>query len=57
MQCQWRKAGVLDMSIKDFIISSAEGVRMRAVPINLFGEATKVPLWGAKAERLWLAGP
>ena len=49
LQTQWKKAGALDMSLKDWIVCSAEGSRAKGVAINRFGtpEFTKLeaPVW------------
>ena len=49
LQCQWKKTGNLDMSVKDYIISSAQDVTMRALAINRFGNLQFSPL----AEPQW----
>ena len=46
---QWKKAGALDMSLKDWVILSADATRARGVAINRFGtpEFTSLesPVW------------
>lgn len=49
IQTQWKKSGVLDMSLKDWVVLSADGTRSEGVAINRFGtpefEVLSKPLW------------
>ena len=49
IQPQWKKSGVLDMSLKDWVVLSADGTRSEGVAINRFGtpefEVLSAPLW------------
>eukprot|EP01049_Picozoa_sp_SAG25_P010346 SAG25_NODE_1123_length_3886_cov_1.894904_3_plen_522_part_00 len=38
LQCQWKKTGLLDMSVKDYVLCSAADVKIRAMAINRFNE-------------------
>ena len=41
---QWKKAGALDMSVKDWVVLSAEGTHATGVAINRFGSPEFAPL-------------
>ena len=44
LQTQWKKAGLLDMALKDWIVHSADSARSNSVAINCFGTPEFAPL-------------
>eukprot|EP01045_Picozoa_sp_COSAG04_P009536 COSAG04_NODE_555_length_12662_cov_35.924461_5_plen_538_part_00 len=44
LQTQWKKAGLLDMALKDWIVHSTASARSRSVAINRFGSPEFAPL-------------
>jgi hypothetical protein len=49
LQAQWKKAGALDMSLKDWVVCSAAGTRAKGVAVNRFGtpefHKLDAPVW------------